>query len=100
MDIRFVIPAGWTDIRRLVHEFIHKWHLYRICIMNKNASPPKLLHNSSEFPALPKDPEERYRTLAYRLDNVRPVENMLMSWEHPAIQTRNETIGTAQEGLR
>lgn len=55
---------------------------------------------TSEFPALPNDPEERYRILAYRLVNVRPLENMLMSGEHPAIKKRNETIGPAQEGLR
>lgn len=56
-------------------------------------------HNTSGCPALPNDPEERYLALAYPLANVPPVEKMLMSGENSAIQTRNETIGPAQEGL-
>lgn len=100
MDVRFVIPPGWTDIRRAVHDFIDKWHHRRICLLHKNASPPKVPHKTSECPALSNDPEARYRALAYRLVNVRPMERMLLSGEHAPIQTNTETIGPVREGLR
>lgn len=97
MDIRFVINAGWTDILRLAHDFIDNWHLCRTCLINKNASTSKVPHNTSKFPALPNDPEERYSALAYRLVTVRLVEKMILSREHPAI---DEKIGPVREGLR
>lgn len=100
LDLKFIIPPGDSDIRRISHDLIDGATLCRLFLLPKDAPPSKEPHNSSECPGLPDDPVLRYEMIAYRLENIRKFERMVKEGTHEPIRMPNGIIGPQPEGIR